>query len=844
MKSLKIKIILWFVLGISLAGAGIWVVYDSFQQLLAAVQVLTAPDKAYEAADQIRTDLVITENSMRAYLMSGDNEELDTYLEGMDRIELYLDTLPQIQVKGMDDDDIDEIVTLLQTRADLMYDLVELKTDQREQSLAAKTLGQFQDQLAARNRQARDQPSTIQTDSVPGLKASNASQPADEEKEKKRLLNLFSKKSREKDNTTVQADSIAESVPEETQKTRLSATGLQYSSDLDMEQVRKILRDMGREEAVSNALLDERELEILASDRQLMEKVNAIMDRIEKRNAEYQAAVINQANQQVTDTSVQLFRAVIGAILAGLILLTVLMIDINRMHRYRTQLEESRDYAQRLATARQRFLASMSHEIRTPLNAIIGFSEQLQQNGTSETKEQADFIHSASGHLLEIVNDILDYSKLEFGKASLHQAPFTMQEVLDEVHGILKAKAEEKQLTWSLELDNGCRKWVEGDALRLKQVLINLAGNAIKFTSSGSVTIKVGTVERDRFTDFRILVIDTGIGIDKNAQARIFDDFSQADSSTSRSYGGTGLGLAICKKIIEQHHGTIRVESEPGSGTTFIVELSYRNTKEAATEKKTSRAGRMELKGMKILVADDELFNIRLATMVLEKAGATVTSCQQSDDMESCLRVRYDAYLIDLHMPGRDGVSVAHAIRTKHPDARIIALTADVVTPVAELRQDGLFNDVLHKPYKEQDLLDMLAGNSSAEQKPQEEANQLSMQQHYSLDEIKMFCGSDQKMLWEIVTTFLESAPEQISMLQEALENKDDEGVRNAAHKMLPAFQHFHMQEAVPLLKDLELLGLQANHARPDQYVHAVRQAALQVFRELKREMEMAGVFE
>ena len=122
-----------------------------------------------------------------------------------------------------------------------------------------------------------------------------------------------------------------------------------------------------------------------------MEKVNAIMDRIEKRNAEYQAAVINQANQQVTDTSVQLFRAVIGAILAGLILLTVLMIDINRMHRYRTQLEESRDYAQRLATARQRFLASMSHEIRTPLNAIIGFSEQLQQNGTSETKRTGRF---------------------------------------------------------------------------------------------------------------------------------------------------------------------------------------------------------------------------------------------------------------------------------------------------------------------------------------------------------------------------------------------------------------------------------------------------------------------
>ena len=641
----------------------------------------------------------------------------------------------------------------------------------------------------------------------PGIKGmQEPPQPADG---KKRLLRNLFKGKNDSENTPT-AVSLEE--PADSLQAEAGSSGyiVRYSDELDMEQVRQILHQINREEDQYNASLNRRELEILASDRLLLASVNETVEGLTAANlARYEDMQV-EARQQVADTSKTMFIVAIIALLAGIIMIVVLVVDLNRVHSYRVKLEEAKDYAERLAQARQRFLANMSHEIRTPLNAIAGFAEQLRHGNKQTFADSAEHIHKASGHLLEIVNDILDYSKMEFGKMQLQSEPFRLQHVVDEVSSLLRPRAEAKGLDWQVELDEGAQVWVLGDVTRLRQVLINLAGNAIKFTDKGHVRIELRSQLRDRYTDFSLLVSDTGIGMPPEAAEHIFDDFSQLDNSDSRAFGGTGLGLAITKKIVDQHHGHIMVDARPGEGSIFIVDLSYRNhDAEAPTEEAPEEGQSFRLDDCVVLVADDEPFNIQLASLILRKAGATVlTSADGHTAIDLAREEAPDLFLLDLHMPGLEGREVARTIREQRPDARIVAVTADVVTPVAELLDGPEFDDVLHKPYKEQDLIGMTArmlDRKAPAQVTEDDVLPVDEYAPYSLEEIRAFAGEDDSLVQDVVQTFLEAAPQQVAELSQALARKDVDKVREVAHRMLPAFQHFHIDVLVPQLRAWEV---------------------------------------
>jgi hypothetical protein len=352
-------------------------------------------------------------------------------------------------------------------------------------------------------------------------------------------------------------------------------------------------------------------------------------------------------------------------------------------------------------------------------------------------------------------------------------------------------------------MDDACTKPVIGDELRLRQVLFNLIGNAIKFTDSGTISIQIKSKVKKKYTDYIIKIADSGIGIPQEELANIFNDFSQADDTIERSYGGTGLGLAISKKIVEKQGGDISVESEFGKGTTFTIELRFAHLEESTiTPDIPEDVVIKDLKDLKILVVDDEPFNLQLAKTILLKAKSIVETCSSSTEaLELIHSNKFDTYLIDLHMPGIGGVELANRIRETNAKATVIALTADVITSEADLVTNGPFDDVMYKPYKANELINACKGTNVMT-----ESNPVVVEEDelFSFEEIRKFADDDDVVVQEILEQFLRSTEENLSRLQSAAQYHDLQQVKETAHKMLPSFQHLNIKQCIQPLKELE----------------------------------------
>lgn len=806
MRSLKWKVITWFIVGFVLAGLSMYYVFDSFNNMASSIKVLGEPDYSYRLVDAVKNDLVGTENSMRSYMMSGQLEHLDDYLDGMDRIEDNLDSLLRIDTSVVSESAISEIIDLLANRADLMYNLVDLKNQKLDNQFAARTFAQFQEELKGDG--SNETPAQVKRDSLtdPGVHVlkppSMRIDPT--EREKSKLKGLFNRK-KETDSTFI---SSVYNIQLETDSTGENNDGtgyiIRYDNEIELEKVRGILNEISREEKRFNAQLNKRELEILASDRLIMGKVNDIMRSVELNNQAQYITARQLAENKATVNSRNIFIMAILALSMGLLLLIALLQDINRKQRYRLQLEESKDYAESLAQARQRFLANMSHEIRTPLNAIIGFAEQLKPNDPRQ-EVQVEHIRTASSHLLGIVNDVLEYSRLELRKSSLNKESVNLYAILDEVCQILEPRTEEKGISFVRDFESDKPQFVLADPLRLKQVFINIIGNAIKFTEEGEVRVGLQCDNKKKYIDYIVLVSDTGIGIPAHQTERIFEDFSQADDTVERKFGGSGLGLTITRKLIEQHNGNIHVESELDKGTTFIIELRLATAIEPVSSEKKHTQNLNLIKKKNVLVVDDEPFNLELAETILKTAGHEVETCSNAEDaLEALSRKEFDVCFVDLHMPVISGRRLAEQIRSLYGSTRIIALTADVITPLEDIVSESGFNDVLYKPYQKEELLSAVQRQSGSNGTTPKQQDQLIPDSLFSVDEVAQFVDDDESLMQEVFESFTYSARKNLGLLNEAFKNGDLNEMGEIAHRMLPSYQHFRIEKAVPYLRAME----------------------------------------
>ncbi len=671
----QVNILLAILFTVGLVIASGRLAYKSLTDIVSSIIKEIEPDKKLLLLNEIRTNLSSAESSVKTYSITKKEVHLIPYYKAVLSINIKINELYKLSMEdtpaqlGI----IDSMNVLTKEKVVILNSLINMTENNR----VKKALNRLSEKI---------QVPIEETVTTP---------------EKKTFFDrLFKRKTKEK--KTEQP--LNKEVSPEKMREQISS-------------VKQEIINIDKEEVINEKETKRKRLELTEKDIEVMNKIQSLVGRLELVERESIIKKTKEADKlaQQTNKIITFFSVAISLLL--LVLASVIINYVRKSIAYNKALEHAKAQAEDLAKAKEGFLATMSHEIRTPLNAIIGFIEQLLKSPLEkEQLNQVEIIKRSSDHLLSVINDILDFSKLEAGKVKIEEIDFELSKIMEEVLSYMKPLAETKKVTVVYKPDTSIPEVLIGDPVKLKQILLNIMSNAIKFTEEGNVQIESFSLfDSNKNFRFKIKISDTGIGIPKEKIVNIFNEFEQVDSSTTRKYGGTGLGLSITKKLISLLNGEIEVLSQVSVGTAISITLPYRvGIKNGKKEKLKSISPDNQLfKNKFILIADDNNLNRLLLTTILKKWNVNCTEVSNGEEVLTQLKdKKYDAILMDVQMPVMSGIEATIQLRkdVKNNNAQIpvIALTGNSSEEdKAECKNAGM-NEFISKPFKEQELYDKL----------------------------------------------------------------------------------------------------------------------------------------
>jgi signal transduction histidine kinase/DNA-binding NarL/FixJ family response regulator len=579
------------------------------------------------------------------------------------------------------------------------------------------------------------------------------------------------------------------------------------------------LQMIEQQDSITKEKLKRRESQLATTSSKIKEQFYDLMSKIEDETSGIIKTKASEADQLARETYNWLaFFSVSGTLLAILVMFIIVRF-VRKTHVYQIALTKSKDETEKLARTKELFIANMSHEIRTPVTAISGFIEQLLHEPFDEnTARTLKIVKSSSDQLVKIINDILDFSKLQNDKMVLEKVHFSIGQILNDLYLLFERQALRNNTLLSYSSSLETPPVLLGDPYRLKQIIINLVSNAIKFTKNGKVHFSVnGITKPDGVIELVVEVTDTGIGIDESRIKFIFEDFTQEEMSTTRKYGGTGLGLSIVKKLVELQDGSVYCISRKNQGTRITCHIPYLtgDPKEIKRDIVPPLYIPEEIRNLKILIVDDEEYNRLLFKMILDRWNVKYRATGSGTEALELLKTdRFDLLFMDVRMPGIDGLKATQIIRgemnIKESEMPVICISAVSVNDDWQKYREAGMNAFLPKPFTEEMLLTTIISLIKdyamvpISEKVNEEKIKSAISDRINLDNLYHLSGGDEKFVKEMLSSFVNTTKIGLIDMQLAMNKGQMEQVAELAHKMLPPCRHIGASDLCDILKKIE----------------------------------------
>lgn len=763
--SITITVFAGYILLAALAGFAVWFVYNQVVTYTSMTERNSTGNEKLLLVGEAATKMYEVESLSRQLIQSGNLQGLDTFTAKIDSIKMTLSSLQKAHPDNTLEKEIDSINVLLSQKSDNLEELLELRSTGETESYYSRVLEEL----------------------------SKVDQTFEDPNYEERFSEL------EPHQRSVLIKLLEYSKADNPESTTLTADSLILA-------VKSVLNELEIRERQYRVALRRKENELLANEIKLNNRLRSLLSTIESEERIKSLSQVSTWQETVERTSKTI--AILGAVSLLVILIFVFLVirDVSRSQRYRLQLENAKLYAESLLKSREQFMNTVTHDLRSPLNSVVGYTGLLEKTSLNKAQNRyLDQLKKSSGYLLHLVNDLLDLSKLEAGKMSIEELSFNPKNLIEETvdHAIPPEKPEEVKVL--VKVSNELDRPVVTDPFRIKQILTNLVSNACKFTEKGRVEINAWLAEKDILN---IEVKDTGIGISAAQKEKVFEEFSQEDSSIEKKYGGSGLGLAISKKLTDLLKGKITLESEPGKGSTFLVQIPVKISKDLREEPKEKKKELRDLKEHSVLIVDDEPAQLGLLKELIKSTGMSYrTATNGKEALQKLRQEKADLVLTDIQMPDMNGHELLSEIKNNPevPKVPVIALSGQPNISPEDYLKEG-FKGSLLKPYSSDKLLDLIGEVLSVEFQKNGRKKIIpgDPSKKYSLSEIKTFAGEDQEALNAILTAFVQSTENNLSSLEQAFEKQDHEKVAAVAHKMLPMFRQLGTKELVSRLEILE----------------------------------------